>query len=262
MTSILFDIDGVLYEGNRAVEGAAETIQWCQNSSIPHLFLTNTTSRSRIDLVDKLAQFGIKTNSNKIITPAVVAAKWLKENTHGDIAILLPESTKTEFDTLPVVEVNTAQRVSAIVVGDLGEQWGFSILNRTFQLLMEQPKPILIALGMSRYWKAEDGLRLDTAPFVVALEHASDVHAVVVGKPAATFFQAALTTIAADAENTIMIGDDIRSDVGAAQALGIKGILVQTGKYKVSDLEQNIEPDAVIKSIADLPKWWDENMKA
>jgi ribonucleotide monophosphatase NagD (HAD superfamily) len=52
-----------------------------------------------------------------------------------------------------------------------------------------------------------------------------------------------------------MIGDDIVGDVGAAQACGIPGILVRTGKFRDADLDGDIRPDAVLDSIADLPGW-------
>ena len=52
-----------------------------------------------------------------------------------------------------------------------------------------------------------------------------------------------------------MVGDDIRSDVGAAQVAGMKAALVQTGKYRPSDLDAGVKPDDVLSSIADLPAW-------
>ena len=56
---ILFDMDGVLYDADRPIAGAAETVGWVKSQGIPHLFVTNTTSRSRADLVHKLAGFAI-----------------------------------------------------------------------------------------------------------------------------------------------------------------------------------------------------------
>jgi HAD superfamily hydrolase (TIGR01458 family) len=121
---------------------------------------------------------------------------------------------------------------------------------------MHQPPPALIALGMTRYWRAPDGLRLDTAPFVVALQHASGVTPTVLGKPAKGFFDAALSMLGCAAADSIMVGDDIRGDIGGAQAAGIRGILVRTGKFQPADLELGIQPAAVISSIAELPAWW------
>ena len=43
MEALLFDLDGVLYQGDRIIDGAVETLQWCEQRRIPHLFVTNTS---------------------------------------------------------------------------------------------------------------------------------------------------------------------------------------------------------------------------
>ena len=122
---------------------------------------------------------------------------------------------------------------------------------------MTKPRPILVALGMSRYAQEKDGLVLDVAPFIKALEHASGCEAVVMGKPAIEFFDAAIRKLGASPAQTVMIGDDIVVDVGGAQAAGLAGVLVRTGKFRPRDLEGDIGPDAVLDSVADLPEWWE-----
>ena len=115
---------------------------------------------------------------------------------------------------------------------------------------------MLAALGMTRYWRAPGGLQLDTAPFVMALSHATGIEPVVLGKPGAAFFETALSKVGASADETLMIGDDIRADVDGAQRCGIPGILVKTGKFRAADLTAGIRPHAVLDSIAGLPAWW------
>ncbi len=129
-------------------------------------------------------------------------------------------------------------------------------LNNAFRLLMREPQPELIALGMTRYWRGQDGLLLDVAPFVSALENAAACKALVFGKPAAVFFEAALTRMQRSAEQVFMIGDDIWADTDAAQLCGIRAIQVRTGKFRETDLNGTIRPFAVLDSIADLPLWW------
>ncbi|MEJ2137830.1 MAG: HAD-IA family hydrolase, partial [Gammaproteobacteria bacterium] len=115
------------------------------------------------------------------------------------------------------------------------------------------------ALGMTRYWKAADGFRLDVAPFVKALEYAADCEAVVLGKPSADFFAIALRAIGCERGETLMIGDDISGDVSGAQKAGLKAALVRTGKFRERDLHGRVRPDAGLSSIADLPEWWAQN---
>ncbi len=77
------------------------------------------------------------------------------------------------------------------------------------------------------------------------------------GKPAIEFFDAAVCKLEASPAQTVMIGDDIVGDVGGAQAAGLAGVLVRTGKFRPRDLEGDIRPDAVLDSVADLPEWWE-----
>lgn len=256
MKAILFDLDGVLYTGENAIDGAADVINWCVDEAVPHLFLTNTTSRPRAALVDKLSGFNIVANPDDFLTPAVAAVQWLSHNINGKIALFIPEATRDEFADFEQCEDNAEQGALAVIVGDLGDAWHFNTLNRAFRLLMNNPDTKLIALGMTRYWRAQDGLRLDTAPFVKALEHASGRVAIILGKPSKEFYSSALHRLGCDASETIMIGDDIRGDIEASQNAGIRGILVRTGKFQQTDLEQGIKPFDVIDSIADLPGWW------
>lgn len=254
MLELLIDLDGVIYDGGKAVAGAAETLAWLGERKIPYVFVTNTTSQPRTAIVDRLAHMGITASERAILTPPVAATAWLERHVEGTVALFVPPATAAEFARLSIADPDSSGPVAAVVVGDYGENWSFAELNRAFRLLMNTPQPVLVALGMTRYWQSPDGLRLDTAPFVTALSHASGAEPVVLGKPAAPFFEAALDFLGAGAEDTLMIGDDIRTDIDAAQRLGVRGVLVRTGKFRREDLELGIEPYLILNSVADLPE--------
>ena len=121
---------------------------------------------------------------------------------------------------------------------------------------MSDAAPPLVALGLTRYWRADDGLRLDAGPFVRALEYATGDSAVVLGKPDPAFYHSAVEDLDLETDQVVMVGDDVRSDVEGAQRAGLTGVLVCTGKFSPSDLDGDVSPDAVLDSIADLPRWW------
>jgi len=255
--ALLVDLDGVVYETEHPVPGAAAAVRWMQDARIRHLFLTNTTSRPRRALVEKLARMDVDIDEQSILTPPVAAARWLEKHAPGPAALFVAPATVEDFGTLPIAGPG-ATAVASVVIGDYADRWTFAELNRAFRLLMQEPSPVLVALGMTRYWKAEDGLRLDTAPFVTALAHASDAQPVVLGKPAGEFFDTALRMIDAAPGETLMIGDDIRGDVGGAHDAGLAAALVRTGKFRPADLDGAIRPEFVLDSIADLPQRWSE----
>jgi phospholysine phosphohistidine inorganic pyrophosphate phosphatase len=258
MQGILFDLDGVLYNSETLIDGAPETIRWAQEKGIPYLFVTNTTSRGRSALVEKLRRFDIPVEKNQIMTPCVAAAEWLRTRSDGKTALFVLPKALEEFDGIDCLAEDLETGARYIVIGDLGDAWDFRKLNRAFRLLHSDPESVLIALGMTRYWHAHDGLRLDTAPFVVALEHAAEKKARVFGKPASAFFIAAVGTLGLPAREIVMIGDSIETDVGGAQQSGLKGILLRTGKFRLADLLGDIQPDAVLDSIRDVPVWWEQ----
>jgi len=261
MEALLFDLDGVIYQGQRVIAGALETVHWCEERGIPHLFVTNTTSKPRRMVVERLSALGLEVSPELILAPPAAAHDYLTKQAIGPLALFVREQTREDFEGLDQLDETAEEGAGAVVVGDIGEEWDFRTLNRAFRLLMAKPRPVLVALGMSRYAQGKDGLVLDVAPFIKALEHAAGCEAVIMGKPAAHFFEACLTKLGASAGQTVMIGDDIVGDVGGAQNAGIQGILVRTGKFRPRDLEGDIQPDAVLDSIADLPKWWEDQRK-
>jgi len=257
MQAVLFDIDGVLYQGDRAIDGAIETLHWCERRAIPHLFVTNTSSKPRRALVERLSAMGLSVSAEQIFAPPVAARDYLGAHDATPLALFVREATREDFEGLELLNGAAEHGAGSVVIGDIGAAWDFATLNRAFRLLMAEPRPTLIALGMSRYAQGSDGLVLDVAPFIKALEHASGCEAVVMGKPANEFFDAAVRKLGAPSAQTVMVGDDIRGDVGGAQAAGLIGVLVRTGKFRPADLQEGIRPDAVLDSVADLPQWWE-----
>ena len=259
MQAILFDLDGVFYIGDQLIEGALDALHWCNENHIPYLFITNTTSRPPHAIVKKLSGFGINTDVTKIMSPPVATVDWLKQHGVKRISLYMREQTKSAFGDFQVV-TSVEEPTEAVIVGDMGEGLSFEVMNRAFRQLMQESTPCLIALGMTRYWRAPDGLRLDAGAYVAAFQYASGIEPIVLGKPAQAFFDAAVQRLAVNSDEVIMIGDDIKGDIDGAQQAGIPGLLVCTGKFRPADLDGPIQPYAVIDSIADLPGWWSGNL--
>jgi HAD superfamily hydrolase (TIGR01458 family) len=254
---ILFDMDGVLYNAEEPIDGAAEALAWVTARGIPRLFVTNTTSRSRAVLAEKLARFGIAGGEQDILTPPVAAAQWLRENGGGGaVALFVRPAARSDFEGLPLLPDDSERGAAFVVIGDLGSHWDYPTLNRALRLLHHNPEAKLIALGMTRYWLASDGISLDVAPFVAALEHATGRSPTVFGKPATGFFHAAAARLGLPPQDVLMVGDDVVADVRGAMTAGLQGALVRTGKFRDADLDSAPRPDLVLDSVASLAGWW------
>ncbi len=223
---VLFDLGGVFYVGGHTLPGAHDTLLSLRAAGIPMRFITNTTRITRRGIVDKLKGLGLLIPEAAIFTPAMAARGYLAEHALHPQLLIHPELEPEFADLKP-------SPPDAVLMGDAGQAFGYDALNLAFRLLLEGAP--LLAMGKNRYFREQDGLSLDIGPFVAALEYAADTEAVVLGKPAADFFLAAVASLGLPAEHVVMVGDDAQTDVAGAMDVGLQGILVRTGKYRHGD---------------------------
>jgi HAD superfamily hydrolase (TIGR01458 family) len=246
--ALLIDLDGVLYVDEDPIPGAVEAVARIRRAGLGVRFVTNTTSRSRSETLSKLDRLGFAVGADELITPALLAVAHCDARGHRRVALLLRDEVKADLVGLEEAD----DGVDAVIVGDLGDAFGYQALNRAFRQLTGGAE--LVALQKNRYWLRADGLSLDVGPFVAALEYATGRDAVVVGKPAATFFELAVAQLAVEPAEAAMVGDDVESDVGGAIRAGLAGILVRTGKFRDEALTAaEIAPTVTVASIAELP---------
>jgi HAD superfamily hydrolase (TIGR01458 family) len=163
------------------------------------------------------------------VVTGALAARTLIEAKQLRPYLLIHPGLMPDFAGLDTAEPN------AVVIGDAAEGFSYGAMNAAFRVLIEQPGAPLLALANNRYFRSADGLALDAGPYVAALEYASQVRAQVLGKPAAAIFRTAFEALGSAPGETVMIGDDIESDVGGAADAGLQTVLVRTGKYRPED---------------------------
>ncbi|MCK5127710.1 MAG: TIGR01458 family HAD-type hydrolase [candidate division Zixibacteria bacterium] len=245
---ILFDIDGVLYIGDKAVNGAAETINRLKKAGVPCRFSTNTTTKSSSTLFEKLNRLQLPIEKSEIISAPQVAIRYLRKLNNPKCFFCVNDDLIHDFAEFQTSETNP----DYIVIGDINDGWNYDILNKMFRMIISGTE--IIAIHKGRFWQEPDGLYLDIGVFIAGLEYASGKTATVIGKPNREFFHLAVEDMGVSPEGVIMVGDDINSDIGGAQNAGLRGILVKTGKYRESLVaESEITPDMIINSVADLP---------
>jgi ribonucleotide monophosphatase NagD (HAD superfamily) len=130
---VLLDLDGVVYVGDQLVPGAAGAVAWLGREGVPYRYLTNTTSRPRRAIVEKLTGMGIPATADQILTPPVAVVAWLGRHGTEHPALFVPDATAMEFDELDPLPDGTEDGGGAVVVGDLGQGWDFAIFNRVFR---------------------------------------------------------------------------------------------------------------------------------
>ncbi|MBN2328403.1 MAG: TIGR01458 family HAD-type hydrolase [Candidatus Omnitrophica bacterium] len=244
----LIDLDGVIYIDDDVIPGAAESIQYLKENHIPCRFLTNTTIQSLGNLYKKVQRLHLPIEKDEIISPPAAAVRYLRKQKNPSCHLVIMEETREDFAEFR----ETDDHPDYVVIGKIGDRWNYSLMNQLFSMLVEGAS--LIALHKDRCTMKKTGLHIEFGAFVAGLEYASGKQAYVVGKPSPAFFQSALDDMGLAPEEVVMIGDDILSDVSGAQNVGMRGFLVQTGKYnKDWAKSSSIQPDQIIPSIAEIP---------
>ncbi|MEU2428368.1 HAD-IIA family hydrolase [Streptomyces sp. NPDC007861] len=257
--AVLIDIDGVLTVSWRPLPGAVEAMRRLRDTGVPLALVTNTTSRTRASIAAVLAEAGFPVTADDILTAPAVTAAYLTEHAPGARCLLLNSGDiREDFAGIHLVDPDDDGTAGAgtapdvVVVGGAGPEFGYAALNRAFAHLQRGAR--LVAMHRSLYWRTDTGLQLDTGAFLLGLERAARVEAEVTGKPAEAFFATAVERLGCAMGDALMVGDDIESDVLAAQRHGITGVLVRTGKYlPETHRAASGAPDHVLDSFADLP---------
>ncbi len=241
--ALLLDLAGVLYEGNTIIPGSREAVALARQRGLILRFVTNTATKSRSDILNKLNSLGIDARPDELFTAPDAAIAFVKAQGLSPYA-LVHSSIKAEFDAL------TTGTPDCVVLGDARDDLSYANLNRAFRLV-HQGCP-LVAIGDNRYFAEKGELSLDAGPFVRAIAWAAEVEPIIMGKPSSAFFKQVVASTGVDATACLMIGDDILGDVEGALNAGLQACLVKTGKYQDND-EQRIHPAAqTLNSIEEL----------
>ncbi|SRR6266508_4278691 len=250
---LLLDMDGVLVLRGRPIDGAQEALTELHRRGLPYRVVTNTSVLSRESLSAWGASVGLAVPPDRIISALSASAAYTAHAFAGrPLYVLASPDARREFIGQRLLTNHDADApgadAAAVVIGDSPEEATFENLNRAFRLIRGGAR--LIGMHKNRWWLTPDGPTLDSGAFVAGLEFASGVRALVMGKPSPAFFREAarelveaISVAAGSAPyprraDLAMVGDDLWSDVLAAQRLGMRGVFVLSGKHGRAELMQ------------------------
>lgn len=245
----LIDLDGTVYVGSRPVAGAVDALARLRDLGLAIRFVTNTDSVTPAVLLDRLAGMGIQADESELLTPVVLARQFLDRlDAPRLLAVASPGVRELLGKHLAVPD----EPVSHVLVCDPSYGASYQILDAAFRAVRAGAE--LLAAQVARIATRDDGEHLDTGGFVRLLEYATGQRARVLGKPSPDFFRLALERAGVAPQRAVMVGDDLEADVAGAQRIGVRGVLVRTGKgaQVQSDAAVTV-PDATIDSLTALP---------
>ena len=251
-------MDGVLHVSGEPIPGAAEAVRRLQAGGHRIRFVTNNTIRSRAQLATELRGFGIELDDDDVQTTADAAVRALRGKR---VLALVMHGIVGDLDGIELV----GEGADAVLLGGADEtpdtNLVFSYMNLARAFAELEAGAELYCLHRNRWWQTKRGPLLDAGAFVAGLEYASQVEAHLLGKPSPAFFAAACEALDAEPKMTWMIGDDLESDIVGAHGVGLRTVLVRTGKLRPDLVERStVQPDGIVSSLGHLPEWLEEHL--
>jgi HAD superfamily hydrolase (TIGR01458 family) len=258
MAAILLDVDGVLHVSGEAIPGAADAVAELRQSGHRLRFVTNTTTRSRTQLGNELRNLGFEIDDEEIQTVAAAAVEALRGKR---VLALTMHALVGDLEGIELV----GDGADAVLLGGADEtpetNLVFSYMNLARAFAELELGADLYCLHRNRWWQTKHGPQFDAGAYVAGLEYAAGVEAVTLGKPSPSYFAAACKALDADPHMAWMVGDDFESDVVGAQGIGMKTVLVRTGKFRPDQVERaRTQPDGIVSSLGHLPQWIEEHL--
>lgn len=266
VVGFVLDADGVLILKGEPLPGAQEALVELDRRGIPYRVVTNFSLAHRTTLAHRFEQRGTTIDPNRIITAASSTAAYTADLFAGrDIFALVASDARREFSGQRLVSSLEAEAdpgsIAAVVIGDGGDELSFANMDLAFRLI--RGGSAFLAMHRNPWWLTPKGPTLDAGAIVVGLEFATGRRATVLGKPSPVVFRQALAGLRHDlgrrvpARDVAMVGDDPEADIRAAQRVGMRGILVLTGKTAAHQTARLVggrrrAPDAIAPSLADV----------
>src|SRR5947209_2140314 len=249
MFGYLIDMDGVIYRGQELIPGADRFIRQLRDEDIPFLFLTNNSQRTRRDVAAKLHRLGIDIEEEHVYTCAMATARFLAQQKPRGTAYVIGEGgllTALHHNGYAIVDKNPDYVV-------LGEGRTFSSENVELALNLVLKGAKLVATNLDPNCPTQHGSRPGCGAIVAMLESAAGIKAFSVGKPSPVMIRAARKELGLSADQTIMIGDTMETDILGGVQLGYKTVLVLSGGTRTEDLHRYAyRPDLVVSSLGEF----------
>ncbi|MDL2409146.1 HAD-IIA family hydrolase [Rhizobium calliandrae] len=246
---VISDLDGVVYRGKTAIQDAVETFQVWRAAGIPYCFVTNNSTHSARDVVAKLNGFGLDVTEDNVVTSAVTAAQLIREKHPAGTRVYVIGAPSLR-QAITDAELEITDEKPAVVIMGLDREITHEKLRIAVDAILRGA--LLMGTNPDLLLPTPTGFEPGAGAILTAVAAAARVKPVIVGKPEVHMIEAALTRLGTDRVSTLMIGDQIPTDIQAGKRAGLCSVLVTTGVPPVDDPSLQ-PPDFVISSLKQIP---------
>lgn len=248
----VFDLDGTLYLGDRAIPGAPETVAGLRALGARVAFLSNKPIEPAASYAAKLTRLGIPAAAGEVLNSSIVMARYLQRTAPGARVYLIGEEPLAAELRQRGLELVTDPLAAEYVVVSWDRQFTYRKLNDALQAIRRGAR--FVATHPDRTCPVEGGEVADAAGMIGAIEGVTGKKVeLVTGKPSSITAQEALAILGLPAAECIMVGDRLETDMRMGREAGMATALVLTGITRREQVESSPwKPDYVLESVAGL----------
>ena len=243
--ALALDLDGVVYEGKKALPGAVEALAKLRAHGYILRYLTNNSASSRLSIQLKLIHLGIEVALSDIYTSGTAAVQYVSEE-KKDAKVLIIGEEGLQSEALEVgLQLVTQAPCDYLIVG-MHREFTYQLISLGLDALLGGA--IFIACNRDGFYPAGEGRLLPGCGAMVgAIEGAIEklVPPMVIGKPNTWMLERMMKDVGVSVEETLVVGDMLLTDIEMARRMGTKAVLITPYEYTESGL-------MCAKSLCDL----------
>ncbi|KWX87075.1 HAD family hydrolase [Paenibacillus riograndensis] len=250
---LLIDLDGTLYHGGRMIQGADLLVAALRTAEIPFMFVTNNSSRTPASVAAHLCAMGIEAEAQEVCTSSLAAARYIAGESPGATVAILGEEGLIQ--ACREAGLRLVSEAPEYVVQGIDRSFTYDSLAKASRWVREGAKYVLTNPDLML--PSDDGVMPGAGSLGAAIEAASGIPPVVIGKPEAHLIGYATSLMGIDPGEAVVVGDNMRTDISAGARAGCRTILVLTGLTTRDNLEDyqrltGVEPDEICADLAEL----------
>lgn len=252
---IIFDLDGVVYRGSKAVPGAVEAIKLLREKGVKTIFLTNASMRTRAQVAEKLSNLGIPTPLEEVITSSYGTAFFLREKFKVGKVFCIGENGLRDELSQAGFEVCESENVDFVAVG-LDREFTYEKISTAFKAIRKGA--LFVAANSNPIHPMEDYLQPGSATMIAAISACVGKQPdYTIGKPNTFLLKLAAKRMQLSPKEILVVGDIPEIDILAGNNFGAFTVLVLSGvttREQAKKIPEEQQPKLVLDSIADLKK--------
>ncbi|WFU80335.1 HAD-IIA family hydrolase [Bradyrhizobium sp. CIAT3101] len=245
---IISDLDGVVYRGNAAIVEAIQAFKSWQVARLPFCFVTNNSTHTPEEVARKLESFGLVIGSKDVVTSAVTAAELIRVK-YPDLTRVFVIGAPSLVNAVAGVGLEVTDREPEAVVMGLDRQITHEKMRIAVDAILNGA--VFIGTNPDLLLPTEDGFEPGAGATITAIAVATQVKPLIVGKPEPYMIETALSRLGTARGATLMIGDQIPTDIQAGKRAGLPAVLVTTGVPPRED-PSLASPDFIVSSLVEI----------